>query len=181
MSRIGKKPVEIPEKVKLQLVGSGLKIEGPLGKKELDIHPAIGVDIQDKQVVFEDKEQSKDTKSLHGLFRSLVSNAVQGVSKGFERVLEINGVGYRADVKGQDLNLSLGFSHPVKLTIPKDVQAKVDKQTKIILSGPDKEVLGQLAAQIRSVRPVEPYKGKGVRYEGEEVIRKQGKTGAGGK
>jgi len=175
MSRIGKLPVEIPQKVKVSVQGPTVKVEGPLGTLERTFR---GVKFaQDaKAVQVEPVDQSRHARALWGLSRTLLSNMVVGVSKGFERVLEINGVGYRAEIAGQQLTLTLGKSHPVVFDLPKGIKAEVEKQIILKLSGVDKELLGQTAAKIRSFRPPEPYKGKGVKYQEETIRRKAGKA-----
>lgn len=181
MSRTGNKPIAIPEKVKVSLKENVFLAEGPLGKEEVKVHPKVSVNIGDKEIVLERAEgQRGENKKFHGLMRSLISNAVEGVSKGFTRELEINGVGYRADAKGQVLNLSLGFSHPVAYNVPKGITVKVEKQTSISVTGSNKELVGRVSAEIREYRPPEPYKGKGVKYKDEHIVRKVGKA-AGGK
>jgi len=174
MSRIGKVPVEIPAKCKVAVNGLTVKVDGPLGTLERTFR-GVKFDSNGKVVNVTPVDQSRFARALWGLSRTLLANMVQGVSKGFERVLEINGVGYRAEVKGSELTLTLGKSHPVIFTLPKGVKADVDKQTTLKLSGVDKELLGQTAAKIRSFRPPEPYKGKGVKYATETIIRKEGK------
>ena len=180
MSRTGKKPIQIPDKVKVTLSGKTIIAEGPLGKESVPVNEKSVVEVTDKQIVINRVDDSKESRSVHGLMRALVSNAVEGVSKGFKKDLEITGVGYRAEVKGQDLNLTLGFSHPIVYNIPKNITIKVDKQTKLEIVGPNKHLVGQVSAEIRSFRPPEPYKGKGVKYANETIIRKVGKA-AGGK
>jgi large subunit ribosomal protein L6 len=178
MSRIGKKPVLVPKGVKVALNGKDLKVEGPVGKLSLALPVEIKVRIEGDTVHVDRAADDRRHRSFHGLYRTLVSNAVFGVSTGFKRELEINGVGYRAAVQGQVLNLSMGYSHPVEFKLPAGVKAEVDKQTRIVLTGADKQVLGETAAKIRSVRPPEPYKGKGIKYAEETVRRKAGKTAA---
>ena len=175
MSRIGKLPIEIPQKVKVGIAGPTVKVEGPLGTLERTFKGVKFVS-DGKHLKVEPVDQSRFARALWGLSRTLLSNMVVGVSKGFERVLEINGVGYRAEVKGQELTLTLGKSHPVIFNLPKGIKADVDKQIILKLSGVDKELLGQTAAKIRSFRPPEPYKGKGVKYQEETIRRKAGKA-----
>jgi len=175
MSRIGKKPVEIPSGVEVKLNKNTLSVKGPKGQLTRDFHPQITIKHEGSSISVERPSDHKMYRALHGLTRSLISNMVHGVTQGFERMLEINGVGYKADVQGQKLVLNLGYSHPINYELPKGISAAVDKQNNITLSGIDKEQLGQVAAEVRSFRPPEPYKGKGIRYAGEYVVRKEGK------
>jgi large subunit ribosomal protein L6 len=177
MSRVGKKPIPIPEKTKITYSDQMLKVEGPQGSLSRTIHPEVDLDIADGEINVRIEKEDKKTRALQGLTRSLVDNMVTGVSKGFERVLEINGIGYRAEVSGKQVILNLGFSHPVPFDIPDGVSAVVEKNTILKLSGIDKEQLGQMAASIRQLRPPEPYKGKGVKYVEERIVRKAGKSG----
>lgn len=177
MSRIGKKPVNIPAGVKVALNGTRLVVQGPNGKLERDLNAGVQVTVEADRIVVQQDETCSNTGSLHGLTRTLIANMIDGVTKGFTRVLDINGVGYRADVKGTILNLSLGYSHPIDYPLPAGVTAEVEKQTKITLKGIDKELVGATAAKIRSFRGPEPYKGKGIKYAEERIIRKAGKTG----
>ena len=177
MSRVGNKPVELPEKVTLNVADDGsLTIEGPLGKLEWQLPDGIKLDQTDATLVVTRENESRKIKAMHGTARSLVANMVEGVSKGFQRKLEIHGVGFRAAVKGNVLDLSLGFSHPVEHPIPEGVSVKVEDNTKILVEGFDKQKVGQFAADVRSYYPPEPYKGKGVRYADEYVRRKAGKS-----
>lgn len=178
MSRIGRKPVALPDKVKVAVDNGEVKVEGPKGKLSMKAHPLIQVSVDGDSVVFQRPNDSREARALHGLTRALVNNMVVGVSQGFTRELEIQGVGYRAEVKGKTLNMSLGFSHPVEFPLPEGVAAAVDdKRTRITLTSIDKQLLGATAAKIRSFRPPEPYGGKGVRYSDEVVRRKEGKSG----
>jgi len=177
MSRVGKKPIPIPEKVKITLKDRFITVKGDKGSLSRTINDAVDLKISDNVIKVLAKTDSKKNFALQGLTRSLVDNMVTGVDKGFERVLEINGIGYRAEVKGSTLVLNLGFSNPVNFELPKAVSATVDKNTVIKLACIDKEVLGQTAASIRKLRPPEPYKGKGIKYAEERIIRKAGKTG----
>ena len=179
MSRIGKKPIKLPKGVKVNVTGVHLAVEGPLGKLERDLHPAVEVKVTDGEVLVNRLKEDRVARSVHGLTRTLVDNMVQGVSKVFEKTLEISGVGYRAELDGRVLKMQLGLSHEVRHAIPATVNVKVDKQVTITLTSPDKELLGQVAAEIRKYRPAEPYKGKGIKYAGERIRRKEGKTGAG--
>ena len=177
MSRIGNKAVEIPDKVKVNIDGAGaVSVEGPKGKLDWKLPRQIRASVKDNQVSLVRETESRNVKALHGLSRSLVYNMVQGVSEGFTRQLEIEGVGFKAAVQGSTLNLSLGFSHPVPFSIPKDIKITVADNTKITVQGVDKKLVGQVAADIRRFYPPEPYKGKGVRYAGEQIRRKEGKT-----
>ncbi len=179
MSRIGQKAIELPEKVKLSVDDSGaVAVEGPKGKLSWTLPPLISMEINNNSVVLSRREENRLARSQHGLSRALVANMVRGVSKGFTKNLEIQGVGFRAAVQGKVLNLSLGFSHPVNFPIPDGIKITVTENTKISIEGIDKQVVGQVAADIRSYYPPEPYKGKGVRYEGEQVRRKEGKKQA---
>jgi len=178
MSRIGKKPIPLPNAVKVK-VGEQLEVTGPKGTLTVPIPPGIQVEkVGDK---LEIKRASDDHAALHGLTRALAANAVQGVSGGFTRELDIVGIGYRADVKGKIATFTLGYSHPIEFLLPDGVDLKIDKQTHLVLSGHDKQLLGQVAANIRALREPDPYKNKGVRYTGEALRKKVGKTGAGGK
>ena len=177
MSRIGNKAVEIPDKVKVNVDHEGaVSVEGPKGKLEWKLPRQIRASVQDNQVSVVREAESRSVKALHGLSRSLVHNMVQGVSEGFTKQLEIEGVGFKAAVQGSTLNLSLGFSHPVSFSIPKDIKITVADNTKLTVQGVDKKLVGQVAADIRRFYPPEPYKGKGVRYAGEQIRRKVGKT-----
>ncbi len=177
MSRIGNKPVDIPDKVKVNIDNAGaVSVEGPKGKLNWTLPRDISGKIDNNKVTIARAAETRSVKALHGLSRSLVSNMVQGVSEGFTRNLEIEGVGFKAAVQGQNLNLSLGFSHPILFSIPKDIKITVTDNTKIAIAGVDKKTVGQVAADIRRFYPPEPYKGKGVRYAGEQVRRKEGKT-----
>lgn len=177
MSRIGKKPVPLPNGVKALLKGSELWVEGPKGKLSFKPHTAVQVNCETKQVAILCTSQEREARSVFGLTRTLIANMVQGVSQGFTKELEINGVGYKAEVKGKVLAMSLGFSHQVDFPLPDGVSAVVEKN-KITLSSIDKQLLGATAAKIRSFRPPEPYKGKGVKYAAETILRKEGKSGS---
>ena len=179
MSRIGKLPVKIPEKVKVAVAGTLVKVEGPKGKMSFPFNPRVAIAVDKGEVKVSRPDDTRLSKGLHGLTRTLVKNAVQGVVKGYERNLEISGVGFKAEVKGKDVHFTLGFSHPVVFRLPDGITAEVDaKQTKIAVKGVDKHLLGLTAAKIRGLRPPEPYKGKGIKYAEEIVRRKEGKTGA---
>lgn len=177
MSRIGKLPIEIPQGVKISLNDSVIKAEGPKGSLSRRITEGVAVEVSEKSVVVTRADDSIKSRSAHGLTRTLINNMVIGVTKGFETSLDITGVGYRAEAKGDVLNLSLGYSHPINFPLPKGIAVEVDKMTKIVVKGIDKELVGQTAAKIRSFRGPEPYKGKGIRYSDETILRKAGKTG----
>ena len=176
MSRIGRKPVTIPEKVKVALSGTTLKVEGPKGSLQMSVHPRISVKVEGAVVNVSRPTDIRTDRALHGLTRSLIQNMVVGVTEGYSKELEIVGVGMKAAVKGNVLNLLLGFTHPIDYSFNKDVDIKCPKPTSIVITGADKQRVGQTAAEIRSFMKPEPYKGKGIRYLGEHVRRKQGKT-----
>jgi large subunit ribosomal protein L6 len=178
MSRIGNKVVEIPDKVKVSINDQGaVSVEGPKGKLSWNLPRQIKASVTDNRITVAREAETRSVKALHGLSRALVNNMVQGVSEGFTKNLEIEGVGFKAAVQGSNLNLSLGFSHPILFPIPKDIKVTVTENTKISVTGVDKKTVGQVAADIRRFYPPEPYKGKGVRYAGEQIRRKVGKTG----
>lgn len=179
MSRIGKLPIPLEKGVKATLQDSTLKLEGPKGKLETRITPGFALDINSERIVVKRPGDSQQERAVHGLTRKLVANMAEGVSKGFTRVLEINGVGYRAEVKGSNINLTLGYSHPIVYQLPPNVTAKVDRQVLITLESADRQLLGSVAAEIRELRPPEPYKGKGIKYANETIRRKAGKAAAG--
>ncbi|RMH16554.1 MAG: 50S ribosomal protein L6 [Gemmatimonadetes bacterium] len=176
MSRIGKKPVEIPNGVDLTLDGGTVRVKGPKGELTLDVHPDMKIAVEDGALTVERPSDQPNHRALHGLTRSLIANMVEGVTNGFTKTLEIQGVGYRAESKGKGITLHLGFSHPIEYQAVDGVTLEVPNPTTVVVSGPDKQAVGQAAAEIRSFRPPEPYKGKGVRYQGEHVRRKAGKT-----
>jgi large subunit ribosomal protein L6 len=178
MSRIGKKPVTVPQGVNLDLQGSTVAVKGPKGELRRTLHPEMKLTLDNGSLTVERPSDDKRHKALHGLTRTLVQNMVEGVSKGFSKTLEIQGVGYKAEAKPYGINLIVGYSHPVKYEAPKGIKISVENNTVVKIEGADKEVVGQVAAELRSVRPPEPYKGKGIRYQGEQVRRKAGKTGA---
>jgi len=178
MSRVGKKPIPLPKGVKLTF-GDQLLVEGPKGKQTVPV-PA-GITIRQQDGVVEVQRDGDDKAALHGLTRMLAANAIQGVSSGFTRELDIVGIGYRCDVKGRIATFTLGYSHPIEFYLPDGVDMKVDRQTHLVLTGSDRQMLGQVAANMRALRPPDPYKNKGVRYTGEVLRKKVGKTGAGGK
>lgn len=176
MSRIGKKPIIIPAGVKVALAGDKISVQGPKGSLSRSVNSSVSLAVEADQILVCPSQGAEDT-SVQGLTRTLVANMVQGVTKGFSRVLEISGVGYRADLKGSTLNLALGYSHPVEYPLPAGITVEVEKQTKVTISGIDKELVGATAAKIRSFRGPEPYKGKGIKYADERILRKAGKTG----
>jgi large subunit ribosomal protein L6 len=178
MSRIGRKPVTVPKGVTLQLQGHDVAVKGPRGELRRRLHPDMQIALDKDQFTVARPSEEKRHKALHGLTRTLVQNMVEGVSKGFIKTLEIQGVGYKAEAKPYGVNLIVGYSHPVKYEAPKGIKISVDNNTNVKVEGADKELVGQVAAELRSVRPPEPYKGKGIRYVGEQVRRKAGKTGA---
>jgi len=177
MSRIGQKPIIMPKEVEVTFDGRMLYAKGPKGELRRFIHPKVELNIDKSQIAVSISDNSKESKSLFGLFRSLISNMVVGVNEGFKKTLEIVGVGYRVELSGNQLIFNLGYSNPIKYGIPPGIEVQLDQKNKVILSGIDKELLGITAAKIRSFRPPEPYKGKGVKYFEEKVRRKAGKTG----
>ncbi len=178
MSRVGNKPIPLPKGVKVN-IGERLQVEGPKGKLTVPI-PA-GIQVRQSDGRLELSRDGNDKAALHGLTRALAANAVQGVSTGFTREMDIVGIGYRCEVKGKVATFTLGYSHPIEVLLPEGVELRVDKQTHLVLSGYDRQVVGQVAANIRALRPPDPYKNKGVRYTGEPLRKKVGKTGAGAK
>ena len=177
MSKIGKINITIPDKVKVILSGNIINIEGPLGKKSLNIDLDIfDLDINEgKEVSIKPKKKNQNTKRLWGMSRSLINNAIIGTSKGYEKILELSGVGYRASLKGKVLNLQLGFSHDINFDIPEGVKIQVEKQNILKITGTDKQQVGMVASEIKSIRPPEPYKGKGIKEQGQYILRKEGK------
>jgi len=176
MSRIGKMPVEVPRGVDVSLKDVTFSAKGPKGELSLSVHPEIEVKLEDGVVTVHRPSDQPRHKALHGLVRSLVANMVKGVSEGFSKTLEIVGVGYRADVSGKGIRVQVGYSHPIDYPAPEGITLECPNQTTIVVSGADKQKVGQTAAEIRAFRPPEPYKGKGIRYKGEQVRRKAGKT-----
>lgn len=176
MSRVGKKPIPISKEVKIDLKGDLLTVNGPKGELSRKIHPRVNILAENDQIVVSVNDGTKGSKALHGLFRALIANMVTGVTQGYERALEIVGVGYRAELSGRRATFHLGYPSPITFELPEGIEARVGK-TKITLSGIDKELLGRTAARIRSLRRPEPYKGKGIRYEDETIRKKAGKTG----
>jgi large subunit ribosomal protein L6 len=179
MSRIGKLLIVLDKGVKATLADGTLKLEGPKGKLETRVHPGFVVEIDDSKMVVKRPGDSATERAVHGLMRKLAANMAEGVSKGFKTVLEINGVGYRADVKGSLINLTLGYSHPIVYQLPPAVTARVERQVLLTLESADRQLLGSVAAEIRGLRPPEPYKGKGIKYATETIRRKAGKAAAG--
>lgn len=179
MSRIGRLPIPVPSVVQVQIEGQNVTVSGPKGTLSLAAHPAVQVQVEDRHILCRRSSDEKSHKALHGLTRSLLRNMVDGVVKGFERRLDLVGVGYRASLLGpKNLNLALGYSHPIIYPIPDGIKIEVKDQTQVLVSGIDKQLVGAVAAKIRSFRPPEPYKGKGVKYAEERIRRKAGKTGA---
>lgn len=179
MSRIGRLPVKLEKGVKAELSGTTLKVEGPKGKLSHPLPPGFTVEINGAELTVKRPGDSNLERSLHGLTRKLIANMAEGVSKGFTKVLEINGVGYRAEAKGNQINLSLGYSHPIVYQLPPGVTAKVERQVLITLESADRQLLGSVASEVRELRPPEPYKGKGIKYATETIRRKAGKAAAG--
>jgi large subunit ribosomal protein L6 len=179
MSRIGRMPIVLEKGVKASLQDGMLTIEGPKGKLQTRVAPGYVVDIQDERIEVKRPGDSQQERAVHGLMRKLAANMAEGVSRGFSRVLEISGVGYRAEVKGTNINLTLGYSHPIVYQLPPGVSARVDRQVIITLESADRQLLGSVAAEIRALRPPEPYKGKGIKYAFETIRRKAGKAAAG--
>ena len=177
MSRIGRKPVPIPDKVKVDIHGNAVKVVGPLGELNAIFPAEVPVSIEKNVIHVGSPTPTRQNRGYMGLTRALLNNMVRGVTKGYERKLEINGVGYKCEQKGESLVFALGYSHPIEFKLPKGVKAKVEKQTQITISGTDRQAVGQVAAQIRSFRKPEPYKGKGVKYADETIRRKVGKAG----
>ena len=176
MSRIGKQPIAVPPKVKVEVKGQQVHVEGPKGKLDFKLPARTSLKVEGGNVVVSRIGDDAQAKALHGLSRALVNNMVKGVSEGFVKKLEIQGVGFKAAVQGGKVNLSLGYSHPIHYPIPDQIKVTVEENTKLTIEGPSKQVVGQVAAEIRSFYAPEPYKGKGVRYVGEKVVRKEGKT-----
>ncbi len=184
MSRIGKKIIIVPKEAKIEVRENTIFVEGPKGKLNRALSPRITLEIKDNQVLVKRVADTKMDKSLHGLFRALIVNMIKGVTEGYKRELEIIGVGFKAGVQGMNLNMSLGFSHQVNFAIPEGIKIEAPKPTQLVISGIDKELVGKVSTEIRSIYPPEPYKGKGIRFLGEYVKKKVGKaqaTGSGGK
>jgi large subunit ribosomal protein L6 len=176
MSRIGKQPIAIPPKVKVEVKGQQVLVEGPKGKLNFELPRRTGMKVENGVAVVTRQGDDAQAKALHGLSRALVNNMVRGVSEGFVKKLEIQGVGFKAAVQGKIVNMVLGYSHPINYPIPDQIKVTVEDNTKLTIEGPDRQVVGQVAAELRGFYPPEPYKGKGVRYAGEHVQRKEGKT-----
>lgn len=176
MSRIGKQPIPIPPKVKVEIKGQKVLVEGPKGKLDWELPKRTSLKVQDGRIVVSREGDDAQAKALHGLSRALVNNMVKGVTDGFAKKLEIQGVGFKAAVQGNNVTMTLGYSHPIVYPIPQQIKVTVEDNTKITIEGPDKQLVGEVAAELRSFYPPEPYKGKGVRYVGERVVRKEGKT-----
>jgi large subunit ribosomal protein L6 len=176
VSRIGKKPISLPKGVTVRHEGESLSVKGPKGELYLQLHPAVNVAVESDQIVVTRPNDLAISRSAHGLTRTLIDNMVKGVTEGYTRKLEIVGVGFRAELKGQAVQLNLGYSHPIFFFPPSDIQLAVPTPTSVVITGIDKQLVGQVAAKIRSLRPPEPYKGKGVKYEGEQIRRKAGKS-----
>lgn len=181
MSRIGRKPIVIPQGVQIEVNGNNVRVKGPKGELNQNVHPEMKLVLDGSVLHVERPSDEKKHRSLHGLTRTLVSNMVDGVTKGFSKALDINGVGYRATKQGSNLQLTIGYSHPVEIKPFEQIEFEVPVPTKIIVKGIDKQAVGQMAAQIRSIREPEPYKGKGIKYENEVIRRKAGKAGKAGK
>lgn len=181
MSRIGRKPIVVPQGVQVEIKGNTVKVSGPKGNLTQVVHPDMKVKLEDNQIKVERPSDEKEHRSLHGLTRTLVSNMVQGVTSGFSKALDINGVGYRAAKQGKNLLLTIGYSHPVEMEPLEGIEFEIPAPTKVIVKGIDKQAVGQMAAQVRAVRPPEPYKAKGIKYEKEIIRRKAGKAGKAGK
>ena len=177
MSRIGKNPIPVPDKVSVEIKGLAVKVKGPKGELSRVLPEGVELAQADNSVTVNPSSTSRRSRERHGLCRTLVANMVEGVSKGFSKKLEIIGVGYRAQVKGKKLVVSAGYSHPVEMDAPDGVTYAVENNTLVTVSGADKELVGNEAAKVRGIRPPEPYKGKGIKYEGERILRKAGKTG----
>ena len=177
MSRIGKQPVTVPAGVDVKIDGHIVTVKGPKGELTREFNPMMTISQEGEEIIVSRPDDSREARSLHGLTRTLIHNMVEGVSNGYQKKLQLVGVGYRAALKGKDLEMQLGFSHPVLVEAPENITFEVPSQTEIIVSGPSKEQVGQVAANIRKWRKPEPYKGKGIRYEGEHVRRKAGKAG----
>jgi large subunit ribosomal protein L6 len=177
MSRIGKKPIVVPKNVTVTIEGQRVKVKGPKGELERELHREMALAMENGEIVVSRPSDEAEHKSLHGLTRTLIANMVEGVTKGFQKQLEIVGVGYKAEVRPYGLQMALGYSHPIEVRAPKGIKLTAPAPTSVTIEGADKEVVGQIAAEIRSLRPPEPYKGKGIKYAGEQIRRKAGKAG----
>jgi large subunit ribosomal protein L6 len=180
MSRIGKHPVAVPKGVTAEIKGNTISVKGPKGELQRTLHPEMKIALNDGQITVERPSDEANHKALHGLSRTLVANMIEGVTKGFKKELELVGVGYKADARPYGLQLALGFSHPVKYEAPKGIKLSAPQPTMIVVEGANKEIVGQVAAELRGLRPPEPYKGKGIKYVGEQIRRKAGKAGKAG-
>lgn len=178
MSRVGKKPIPLTKGVTVEQSNGTVTVKGPKGELTVEVKSDIAVRIGNDEVICERFSDSRKHKALHGLYRALIANMITGVTEGYEKKLEIVGIGYRAELKGKKLFLQLGYSHPIVFSVPEEIKIEVPQPTQIVVSGIDKQLVGQVAAKIRSLRPAEPYKGKGIKYEGEYIRRKAGKTAA---
>lgn len=176
MSRIGKQPITIPAKVKVEVKGQSVQVEGPKGKLSWELPGRTSLKIEGTTINVTRQDEDKQSRALHGLSRALINNMVKGVSDGFLKKLEINGVGFKAAVTGKTITMSLGYSHPIIYSIPEQIKVVVEENTKISIEGPDKQLVGKVASELRSYYPPEPYKGKGVKYSDEKIVRKEGKT-----
>jgi len=176
MSRIGKQPVPVPPKVKVEIKGQSVHVEGPKGKLDFELPKRTAAKLDNGIIVVSRQGDDAQAKALHGLSRAMINNMVKGVSEGFVKKLEIQGVGFKAAVQGKVVNMSLGYSHPINYPIPDQIKVTVEENTKLTIEGPSRQVVGQVASELRAYYPPEPYKGKGVRYVGEKVVRKEGKT-----
>jgi len=177
MSRIGKKPIAVPKNVTVTIEGQRVKVKGPKGELERELHREMALSMENGEIVVTRPSDETAHKALHGLTRTLIANMVEGVTKGFQKQLEIVGVGYKAEVRPYGLQMALGYSHPIEVRAPKGIKLTASTPTAVTIEGADKEVVGQIAAEIRSLRPPEPYKGKGIKYAGEQIRRKAGKAG----
>jgi len=178
VSRVGKKPIPIAKGVKIEKLNGTVKVKGPKGELAVNLKPDISVNITEQEVMLDRPSDSRQHKSMHGLYRALIANMIKGVTEGYQKKLEIIGVGYRAEMKGKKLQLQIGYSHPVLFSLPPEIAVEIPQPTQIVITGIDKQLVGQVAAKIRAMRPAEPYKGKGIKYEGEYIRRKAGKTAA---
>lgn len=176
MSRIGKKPIVIPKGVNITLKGKELEVKGPKGQLKMNVHPSIKVEVNENEVTVTRPNDFKENRALHGLTRSLIFNMVEGVTNGYSKTLDIVGVGYRAEMKGSNVLINIGYSHPIYFMPPEGVTIQANTPTQLVVSGIDKQLVGLVAAKIRSIRQPEPYKGKGIKYSNEVIVRKAGKT-----
>jgi len=175
MSRVGKNPVKLVDGVTAEINGQTVKVKGKLGELSMQVHDSVAVKLENGEIIVSPRDEERQTRALWATMRNLIRNMVQGVSAGYTKVLEIHGVGLRANVQGSNLNLQLGFSHDINFPVPEGIKVAVEKQTKITITGIDKQQVGQVSADIYRMKPPEPYKGKGIRYEGQQILRKEGK------